>query len=102
MLRHQGAILRWFIKKKDYKYNIYLGAYKYIYLGGRREWPLYVFDSDMDAHVNGRRGVRDCLVHETVVTIQRVQNLVEMFLRPGEFIRYQEVFKVPLVSSGSW
>ena len=34
-------------------------------------------------------------------TIQRVLNLVEMFLRAGEFIRYQEVFKVRLVSSGS-
>ena len=86
MLQHQGAILRWFIKKKDYKYKMYLGA--------SGTWLLYVFDSDMEAHVNVRCGVRDCLVREMVVTIQRVLNLVEMFLRAGEFMRNLEIFKV--------
>ena len=44
MFRHQGAILRRFIKKKDNKYNMYLGA----------SWTcrLYVFDSGMEARVN--------------------------------------------------
>ena len=43
MFRHQGAILRRFIKKKDNKYNMYLGA----------SWTcrLYVFDSGMEARV---------------------------------------------------
>jgi len=50
MFWHQDAILRGFIKKKDYKYNMCLGA--------RRPWPLYDFDSDMEAHVNMRRDIR--------------------------------------------
>jgi len=41
MFRHQGAILRGFIKKKNHKSNMYLGA--------SRTCPLYVFDSDMEA-----------------------------------------------------
>jgi len=93
MFRYQGAILRGFIKKKDYKYNMYLGA--------SRTCPVYVFDSDMEAHVNRRRGVTDGLDREIVVKIQRVLNLVEMFLRAGEFIRNQEVFNVRLVRPGS-
>jgi hypothetical protein len=93
MFRHQGAILRGFIKKKDYKCNMYLGA--------SRTRPLYIFDSDMEAHVSMRRSVTDGLDKQIVVTIQRVINLVEMFLRAGEFIRNQEVFEVRLASSCS-
>ena len=59
MFRHQGAILRRFIKKKYNKYNMYLGA--------SRTCPLYIFDS-----VNMRRIVTDGLDKEIVVTIQRV------------------------------
>jgi len=55
----------------------------------------------IEEHLNVRHGVRDGLVRETVVTILRVINPVEMFLRAGEFIRYQDIFKVRLVSSGS-
>ena len=47
MFRHQGAILRGFVKKKDYKYNMYIDA--------SRTCPLYVFDSDLEAKVNMRR-----------------------------------------------
>ena len=55
--------------------------------------PLCVFDSDMEAHVNMRL-VTVGLDREIVVTVHRVLNLVEMFLRAGEFIRNREVFKV--------
>ena len=48
-----------------------------------------------------RRGVTDGLDGEIVVTIQRVLNLVEMFLGAGEFIRNKQVFTVRLVSPGS-
>jgi hypothetical protein len=67
MFRHQGAILNGFTKKKDYKYSMYLGA--------SRTCPLYIFDSDMEAHVNMRRGVTHGLHVEVVVTIQRVLNV---------------------------
>ena len=93
MFRQQGALRRGFIKK-DYEY--------YMYLGARRTWALYVLDSDMLAHVNVRRGVRDGLAREIMVTIQRVLNLVEMFLRAGEFVWKQEVFKVRVVTCRSW
>jgi len=93
MFRHQCAILRGFIKKEDYKYNMYLGA--------SHTCPLYVFDSDVEAHGNMRRGVTDGLDREIMVTIQRVLNVVEMFLRAGEFIGNQEVLKVRLVRPGS-
>jgi len=60
--------------------------------------------SDMEAHVNMRRGVTDGLDREIVVTIQLVLNLVNsfigMFLRVGEFIGNQEVLNVQLVSPG--
>ena len=56
MLQHQGAILRGVIKKKYYKYNMYLSA--------RRTWPFYVFDSDMEALVNVGRDVRYGLVRD--------------------------------------
>ena len=48
--------------------------------------PLCVFDSDMEAHVN-MRFVTVGLDREIVVTVHRVLNVVEMFLRAGEFIR---------------
>jgi hypothetical protein len=41
VLRHQGAILRGFIKNKDHKSNKYLGA--------SSTCPLYVFDNGMEA-----------------------------------------------------
>lgn len=72
-----------------------------MYLGASRTWSLNVFGSDMEAQVNMRRGVTNGLDGEIVVTIQRVLNLLEMFLPPGEFIRNQEVFKIRLVSPGS-
>jgi hypothetical protein len=72
-----------------------------MYLGASRTCPLNVFDSNLEAQVNMRRGVTDGLGREIVVTIQRVLNLLEMFLRPGEFVRIQEVFKIRLVSPGS-
>ena len=56
--------------------------------------PLYIFEGDMGAQANMRRCVRDGLDREIVVTVQRVLIIVEMFLRAGEFIRHQEVFKV--------
>jgi hypothetical protein len=93
MFRHQGAIHKGFTKKKDHKYSMYLGA--------SRACPLYIFDSDMEAHVNMRRGVTHGLHGEVVVTILRVLKLAEMFLRAGEFIRNQEVFKVRLGRPGS-
>jgi len=65
-----------------------------MYLSVSRTCPLYVFDSDMEAHVNMRLGVMVGLDREIVVTVYRVLNLVEMFLRAGEFIRNREVFKV--------
>ena len=55
----------------------------------------------MEAHVNMHRGFRDGLDREIVVTIQRVLNLVEMFLLAGEFMRSLEVFQVQLVSPGT-
>ena len=55
---------------------------------------LCIFEGDMGAQANMRRCVRDGLNREIVVTIQRVLIIVEMFLRAGEFIRYQYVFKV--------
>ena len=58
-----------------------------MYLGASRTCPLYIFDSDMEAHVNMRRGVTVGLDREIVVKIQRVVILVEMFLRTGVFIR---------------
>jgi len=64
-----------------------------MYLSASGTCPLYVFDSDMEAHVNMRL-VMVGLDREIVVTIHRVPNLVEMFLRVGEFIRNREVFKV--------
>ena len=69
--------------------------------GASRTCPLYVLESDMDVHVNMRHGVTDGLGREIVVTIQQVLNLVEMFVRAGEFIRNQDVLKVRLVSPGS-
>jgi hypothetical protein len=67
-LRHQGAILRGFIEKKDYKYKMYWGA--------SGTCLLYVFDSDLEAHVNMWSGVTDGLDREMVVTVQRVLKLV--------------------------
>jgi len=64
-----------------------------MYLSASGTCPLYVFDSDMEAHVNMRL-VTVGLDREIVVTVHRVLNLVEMFLRAGEFIRNREVFKV--------
>jgi hypothetical protein len=93
MFWQQGAILSGFIKSKDYRYNMYLGA--------SRTCPLYVFDSDMETQVNMRHGVTDGSDREIVVTIQRVLNLVERFLQAGKFVRNQKVFKVRLVSPGS-
>jgi hypothetical protein len=58
-----------------------------MYFGASWTCSLYGFDSDMEAQVNMRCGVMDGLDGEIVVTIQRVLNLVEMFLRAGEFIR---------------
>ena len=46
----------------------------------------------IEANVNVRRDVRDGLVREVMVT-QRGLNVVEMFLRAGEFLRNQEVFR---------
>jgi hypothetical protein len=92
MFRHQGAILRGFVKK-DYKYNMYLGA--------SRTYLLCIFDCDMEAHVNMGRGVTDGLDREMVVAIQGVLNLVEMFLRAGEFMGNQEAVKVRLVRHGN-
>jgi len=46
----------------DYKYNMHLSA--------SRTCSLYVFDSDMEAHVNMRRGVMDGLDRDIVVTTQ--------------------------------
>ena len=43
-----------------------------MYLSASGTCPLYVFDSDMEAHVNMRRVVTDGLDKEIVVTIQRV------------------------------
>ena len=63
--------------------------------------PLYIVEGDMGAQVNMRRCVRDGLGREIVVTIQRVLIIVEMFLRAGEFIRDQEVFKVRSVRPGN-
>ena len=60
-----------------------------MYLSASGTCLLYVFDSDMEAHVNMLGFDR-----EIVVTFHRVPNLVEMFLRVGEFIRNREVFKV--------
>ena len=65
-----------------------------MYLSASGTCPLYVFDSDMEAHVNMRRVFMVGLDREIVVTVHRVPNLVEMFLRVGEFIRNREVFKV--------
>ena len=62
---------------------------------------LYVFDSDIEANVNVRRDVKDGLVREVMVTTQRGLGVVEMFLRAGEFLRNQEVFKVRVVSCGT-
>jgi len=64
-----------------------------MYLSASGTCPLYVFDSDMEAHVNMRL-VTVGLDREIVVTVHRVLNLVEMFLRAGEFIRNLELFKV--------
>jgi hypothetical protein len=64
-----------------------------MYVGASCTWPLYVFDSDMEAHVNMRRGVTNGLDREIVVKIQHVLNLVQIFLRAGEFVRNQEVFQ---------
>ena len=55
----------------------------------------------MEEHVHMRRGIMDGLDREVVVTTQLLLHLNEMFLRAGEFVRNQEVFKVPLVSPGS-
>jgi len=71
-----------------------------MYLGASRTSPFYICDVHMEAQGNMRRCVTDGLDREVVVTIQRVQYLVEMFLRAGEIIRNQEVFKVRLVSPG--
>jgi hypothetical protein len=62
-----------------------------MYLGASGTCLLYVFDSDVEAHVNMLHVVADSLDKQIVVTIQRVLSLVEMFLRAGEFIRNQLV-----------
>jgi hypothetical protein len=65
-----------------------------MYLGAPSgTYPLYVFDSDMEARVNMRRIVTNGLDMVIVQKIQRVLNLVQIFLRGGEFIRNQEVFQ---------
>jgi hypothetical protein len=72
MFRQQHVIFRGFIKKKDYKYNVYFGAI-----------PLALCTFSIviwKQHVNMRRVVTDGLDRETVVAIQRVLNVVEMFL----------------------
>jgi hypothetical protein len=71
-----------------------------MYSGAGRTCPFYVFDSDMEANANMRRGVKDGLVREIVVTIQRVLNLLEMFMRAGQVVRNEETFKVRFVALG--
>ena len=47
MFRHQCAILRGFIKKKDYKYNLYWGAVAYpgiFFFGGGQQIKLRTKD----------------------------------------------------------
>jgi hypothetical protein len=56
-----------------------------MHLGASGTCLWYIFDSDMEANVNIRSGSVDGLDKEIVVTIQRVLNLVEMFLRAGKF-----------------
>jgi hypothetical protein len=82
-----------FIKKRDFKYNMYLGA--------SRTCPFDVVDSNRETQVNMRQYVTEGLDREIVVTIQKVLNVVEMSPRAGEFIQNQEVFKIRLVSLGS-
>jgi hypothetical protein len=47
-------------------------------LGASGTCTLYVFDSDMEAHVNMQRGVTDSLDRETVGTVQRLLSVVGM------------------------
>ena len=54
-----------------------------MYLSASGTCPLYVFDGDMEAHVNMRLVVTVGLDREIVVKVHRVPNLVEMFLRAG-------------------
>jgi hypothetical protein len=63
---------------------------------------LYVFDSDMEAGVNLRCRIMDGWDRQIVVTIQRVVNqvnsFVKIFLRAGDCTRNQEVLNGLLAS----
>jgi len=50
-----------------------------MHLGPSGTCSLYVFNNDMEAQVNMRRCVTNGLDRETIVTLQWVLNLVEMF-----------------------
>jgi hypothetical protein len=91
MFRHQGATLTGFIQKKDCKY---------IYLVAGSTSLSYVFDIGMEAHVNMRRGRYEWLEQGDNAINPAGTNVCEIFLRAGEYIRNQEVFKVQLVSPG--
>jgi hypothetical protein len=49
-----------------------------MYLGASCTCTFYVFDSDMEVHVNMRRGVTDGLDRETVGRVQRLLSVVGM------------------------
>jgi hypothetical protein len=63
---------------------------------------LYVFDNGMAAQGNMRYCIMDGFDGKIVETIHRVLNqvnlFVEIFLRPGEFIRNQEVLTARLAN----
>jgi hypothetical protein len=71
-----------------------------MYLGAARTCHLYVFDSEMEEHVNMRRGRYEWLEQGDNAINPAGTNVGEIFLRAGEYIRNQEVFKVQLVSPG--
>ena len=58
-----------------------------MHLGPSGTCSLYVFNNDMEAQVNMRRCVTNGLEKETIVNLQWVLNLVEMFLRTDEYMR---------------
>jgi len=78
-----------------FKEHVIVSVHCYLLNQEHKNCGVVLFNSDMEAQVNKLCCIMDGLDRENVVTIQsavsQVNSFVEMFLRPGEFKRNQEL-----------
>jgi hypothetical protein len=78
-----------------FKEHVIVSVHCYLLNQERKNCGVVLFNSDMETQVNKLCCIMDGLDRENVATIQsavsQVNSFVEMFLRPGEFKRNQEL-----------